>query len=111
MKTLRGRPIGLTANMSTDQMYFQLCRNFSSWLQEGFTEEEIIAAIISKARPLINGYYWKRYPEARERCRKALELFLSHRGKKVSLKPKSPKPSPRSEAGKGDLFNQFFERR
>ncbi|RLG41524.1 MAG: hypothetical protein DRO05_03620, partial [Thermoproteota archaeon] len=58
MKTLKGRPIGLNTRMSEDQMFRQLERNVRIWQSEGFSQEEIISAIMAKARPLINGYYW-----------------------------------------------------
>jgi len=106
MKTLKGRPIGLNASMSLDQMLSQLRRNFETWRKEGFKNEEIIAALIAKARPLINGYYWKRYPEARERCKKALELFLNEHGKNVKFeKAKGIKPIRTKRSS--NLLNQF----
>ena len=106
MKTLKGRPIGLTARMSYEQMLNQLRRNVENWKREGFSNQEILGALIAKARPLINGYYWARYPEAREKCKRALEVILKENGQNVKFeKAKGIKPIRTKRSG--NLLNQF----
>ena len=106
MKTLKGRPIGLNAKMTQEQMFNQLERNAQLWQQEGFSKEEITAAMIAKARPLINGYYWARYPDAQERCRQALEKFLRKYGLDATIGKAKRQGSKKIERPR-DLLSQF----
>jgi len=107
MRTLKGRPIGLNARMSEDQMLQQLEHNRQTWQREGFSQEEIISAIMAKARPLINGYYWARYPDAQERCRRALERFLKTHGLSVEFKQKRKTVPPNRPRKPFNLLDQF----
>ena len=107
MRTLKGRPIGLNARMSEDQMLQQLEHNRQTWQHEGFSQEEIISALIAKARPLINGYYWARYPDAQERCRRALERFLKTYGLNIKFKQKRKITSPKRPEKSFSLLDQF----
>lgn len=64
MKTLKGRPIGLKAYMTKEEMIKKLKENVEQWRKEGFSDNEIYNALVKKVRPLIYGFYWARYPEA-----------------------------------------------
>ena len=106
MKTLKGRPIGLNARMNEEQMLQRLEHNAQAWQQEGFSQEEIVAAIVAKARPLVNGYYWARYPDAQERCRQALEKFLRRYGLNIRMKGRK-RATPRRMERPKNLLDQF----
>jgi len=74
-KTLKGRPIGLKASMTKEEMKNHLIVKKQEWLEEGFTEEEVLEAIWVKCKPLglVSNFYWNRYPESSERLRLAFE--------------------------------------
>ncbi len=69
---LKGRPIGLHANMSVEEMQNHLIKIKQLWLAEGYSKEEVDNAILSKCRPLLIGFYWRNYPES---CRKLSEAL------------------------------------
>ena len=76
-KSLRGRPIGLKANMTKEEMKFHLLKIKQQWKEEGFSEEEVNNAIISKCKPLVYGFYWHRFPYASQTLEEVLnELGL-----------------------------------
>ena len=74
-KTLKGRPIGLKASMTKEEMKNHLIAKKQEWLEEGFTEEEVLEAIWVKCKPLglVSNFYWNRYPESSDRLRLAFE--------------------------------------
>jgi len=74
-KSLKGRSIGLKANMSKEEMKNHLLSKLKEWQEEGFSEEEVMQAIISKCKPLglTSNFYWNRYPKASQRLREVFE--------------------------------------
>ena len=74
-KSLKGRPIGLKASMSKEEMKNHLLKIKQLWSREGFSEEEVMAAIINKCKPLglSSSFYWNRYPDACQRLRETFE--------------------------------------
>ena len=74
-KTLKGRPIGLKASMSKEEMKNHLLKKLKEWVEEGFSEEEVKQAIYNKCKPLglVSNFYWNRYPEASQRLREVWE--------------------------------------
>lgn len=110
MRTLKGRPIGLKAFMSKEQMKKHLIKIREEWLAEGFSENEVTNAILSKAHPLLVGYYWARFPEASERLAEALRELgypVGKRPKQAVSKP--PATKYRKAAVDGSLALQFEE--
>lgn len=93
---LRGRSIGLKATMSKEQMKAHLIWIRKVWMAEGFSEEEVTSAILAKVHPLLNGYYWTRFPESSKRLAEVLQEL----GYPVGVKPKPPagrRPRPKAE--------------
>jgi len=74
-KSLKGRPIGLKASMSKEEMKNHLLKIKQLWSREGFSEEEVMTAIINKCKPLglSSSFYWNRYPDACQRLRETFE--------------------------------------
>ena len=74
-KSLKGRPIGLRASMSKEEMKSHLLKIKLLWSREGFSEEEVMTAIINKCKPLglSSSFYWNRYPDACQRLRETFE--------------------------------------
>mgnify|MGYP001627171657 CR=1 FL=1 len=109
--TLRGRPIGLKAWMSKDQMKAHLTRIRQQWLAEGFSESEVTDAILSKCHPLLVGYYWARFPEASERLAEALKELGYPVGKnpRQTRQARSEKPQARKKAVATGSFALQFE--
>ena len=72
-KILKGRPIGLKASMSKEEMKNHLLKKLKEWMEEGFSEEEVKQAIYNKCKPLglTSSFYWSRYPAACQRLREA----------------------------------------
>lgn len=108
MRSLKGRPIGLKAFMSKEQMKKHLIKVREEWLAEGFSENEVTNAILSKVHPLLVGYYWARFPESSER----LAEVLRELGYPVGKRPKQAAPKPptsklRKTAVDGSLALQF----
>lgn len=70
---LRGRPIGLKANMTKEEMKNHLIKKLEEWQKEGYTKEEVKQAIYSKCKPLglTSNFYWAKYPGSAERLRQA----------------------------------------
>ena len=70
---LKGRPIGLKANMTKEEMKNHLLSKLQEWQKEGLSEIEVKNAIYSKCKPLglTSNFYWSRYPESAERLRQA----------------------------------------
>ena len=81
---LSGRPIGLKAYMNEEEMKNHLISVKKDWLEEGFSEDEVDNAILSKCHPLIIGYYWHRYKSSSERLAKVLKEL----GYSVEFTPK-----------------------
>jgi len=128
MKTLKGRPIGLKAYMSVEQMKKHLLKIKEEWEKEGFTENEVINAIYVKCKPLglVSNFYWKRYPEAAENLRQAwkelgwmenetimdsfakLRTSLESSREKTKLVRPKLKRMPKTERAIVDYLNQFF---
>lgn len=110
MPILHGRPIGLKAWMSKEQMKEHLIKIRTKWLSEGFGESEVTNAILSKCHPLLAGYYWARYPDASERLAQALQELGYPAGKKPQ---KQSKKTAAAGSGKsavaGNLALQFDE--
>ncbi len=126
MRTLKGRPIGLKAHMSVEQMKRHLLKIKQEWQKEGFTENEVINAIYVKCKPLglVSNFYWKKYPEAAKNLRQAwkelgwtedetiidsfakLRTALESSGKKTKLA--RPKKRTKIEKAVIDYLNQFF---
>jgi len=126
MKALKGRPIGLKAYMSKEQMKKHLLKIKEEWQKEGFSESEVINAIYIKCKPLglVSNFYWKRYPEAAENLRQAwkelgwtedetiMDSFAKLRTALESSKKKTklvrPKKRTKTEKAIIDYLNQFF---
>ena len=128
MKTLKGRPIGLKAYMSVEQMKKHLLKIKKEWQKEGFAENEVINAIYTKCKPLglVSNFYWKRYPGAAENLRQAwkelgwvenetiidsfakLRTTLESSRKKTKLAKPKLKRMPKTEKAIVDYLNQFF---
>ncbi len=108
--SLKGRAIRLKANMSTEEMLTQLKENEEDWRKEGYSKDEILAAQESKIRPLIYGYYWKRYPDAQQR---AEEAWNQYAGFDIKGKGKAIAPilnwDAKHEKPPKDLMKQFEE--
>ncbi|MEW6769951.1 MAG: hypothetical protein AB1330_00975 [Bacillota bacterium] len=108
---LKGRPIGLKAFMSKEQMKKHLIKVREEWLAEGFSEAEVTNAVLSKCHPLLVGYYWARFPESSERLAEALRELgysASKRPQRVATS-KLPKTRPGKKALNGSLAMQFKE--
>ncbi|RLI96269.1 MAG: hypothetical protein DRP00_05550 [Candidatus Aenigmatarchaeota archaeon] len=84
---LKGLPIGLKAWMDKDEMREVLERDLREWRKLA-TEAEVREAIYRKTLPLLNGYYWKRYPEARETLRQVLVEMKIGKGEQTLRKKK-----------------------
>ncbi len=61
--------------MSKEEMKSHLLKIKLLWSREGFSEEEVMAAIINKCKPLglASSFYWSRYPDACQRLRETFE--------------------------------------
>ncbi|MCD6124316.1 hypothetical protein J7J62_03995 [bacterium] len=125
MKTLKGRPIGLKAYMTKDQMKRHLLKIKEKWEKEGFTKNQVINAIYTKCKPLglVSNFYWKRYPEAAENLRQAwkelgwvenetiMDSFAKLRSSLENSKKKTKLvrlKMPKTEKAIVDYLNQFF---
>lgn len=73
--TLKGRPIGLKASMSKEEMKNHLLTKLRNWKQEGFSEEEVKQAIYTKCKPLglTSNFYWRKHPEASQRLKEVFK--------------------------------------
>lgn len=111
MHSLRGRPIGLKAFMSKEQMKKHLIKLREEWLAEGFSENEVTNAILSKVHPLLVGYYWARFPESSERLAEVLRELGYPVGKqpKQVATSKPPAAKLKRAAVDGSLALQFEE--
>jgi len=115
-KTLKGRPIGLKASMTKEEMKNHLLNKLKEWMEEGFTEEEVKQAIYNKCKPLglTSNFYWSRYPEASQRLREVWEelnwnikesYFDSMRKLRQALK--NPKNQEKIREIQKDFLKQF----
>jgi len=104
---LKGRPIGLSIYMSTEQMKEHLQRIKEEWEKE-YDEEEVRDAIIAKCRPLVMGFYWHRYPDACERLAKVLEELGYNIATKIQKSQKKKRSSSKKIEFNGkSLLEQF----
>jgi TPP-dependent trihydroxycyclohexane-1,2-dione (THcHDO) dehydratase len=73
VNALRGRSIGLKASMNDAEMEKHLSEIRSNWEAEGHSKQDVINAILAKARPLIIGFYWARFPDSSERLSRVMK--------------------------------------
>ena len=115
-KTLKGRPIGLKASMTKEEMKNHLLSKLKEWQEEGFTEEEVKQAIYTKCKPLglTSNFYWSRYPEASQRLREVFEELgweyektISDSMKKLRQALKNPKNEEKMKEIQKDFLKQF----
>jgi hypothetical protein len=104
MKSLKGVPIGLKANMSKEQMRLHLQVIRKQWIESGY--EFVDYAIQSKCRPLIIGFYWNRFPEASKRLSEVLQELQIDAGDWRAIHQKEPAKKAET-SNKANFLEQF----
>jgi len=109
MLNLKGVPIGLKAYMDQKEMKDHLVNKMKEWQKQGFSDNEVKQAIITKCRPLVYGYYWHRYPDASQTLHKVLMELNMPIETKLPKKTKTSANRKRKSRKTNNFIEQFMK--